>query len=165
MSIQTALRSLPSKPVLFIAPLVMAAVLCWHYYDVYRVCSHRAASMVALDRALDRAASGKTPFIFEDVFPAEWDTVRVFQGYKPDTRSFDCPLGWHFSEEERESIARQGDLTVIAFYRNKSLIDFADYRSSRARFSISDSPIERKGIAFAVTKDGSGGGYLVSQTE
>ncbi len=163
MSIQTALRSLPSKPVVFIAPAIMAMVLCWYYYDIYRICTHRAGHTMVLDRALERAAGDSSPFVLEDVFPADWDTVRIFQNYQPESKSFDCPFGWHLSDDERDTIASQGDLTVLAFYKDKLLVDFADYRSSKASFSISDAPIERRGVAFAVTKKEGDGGYQVSR--
>ncbi len=162
MSIQTALRSLPSKPVLFIAPAIIAAVLCWRYYDVYRVCTHRAGHMASLDKALDQAVGEGKPFVFENVFRSDWDAVRVFQSYRPDTKSFHCPFGWHYSEDERDSLARRGGLTVIAFYKDKALIDFADYPSAKARFSINDEPVRREGVAFAVTQADGYTGYLIS---
>ena len=162
MSIQTALRSLPSKPVLFIAPAIIVAVLGWHYSDIYRICSHRADLMTSLDNALSTARDEGSSFVFENVFPSDWDTVRVFQNYKPDTKSFHCPFGWHLSEDERDSMARRGDLTVIAFYKDKSLIDFADYPSAKAKFSISDEPVRREGVAFDVKQADGNPGYLIS---
>ncbi len=155
MSIQTALRSLPTKPGVVIAIAIIVVVGGWQGYSLRDACLLRADLMLNLTSAIETAVqkSGDQKAMrldLGDVVPFAWDEVRIVQNYRPATASLDCPFGWHWTEETRDKLAADGLLTVLAFFDQGAFVNFMDYSGALARFEVDDRKIARTQALFEV---------------
>lgn len=162
MRIQEALRSLPTKPGVVIAIMIIVLVCGWYGYSSYTVCVHRADLLRSMTSAIQASAadSGNERRLLDlsKVADFAWDEVRIVQNYRPTTNSFDCPFGWHWSEETRRDLAARGHLTVLAFFQGETFIDFMDYSGEVARFEVGEEKIARREALFNVVPPADGEG-------
>lgn len=163
MSIQTALRSLPTKPGVIIAIVIIVVVGGWQGYSLRAGCMQRADLMLNLTSAIEAAVvkggdANAVRLNLADVVPFAWDEVRIVQNYRPTTASLDCPFGWHWSEETRDKLAADGLLTVLAFFDKGAFVDFMDYSGDLANFEVGDQKIVKERALFNVIPSGTGEG-------
>lgn len=163
MSIQTALRSLPTKPGVIIAVAIIVVVGGWQGYSLRAACLQRADLVLNLTSAIEKAvAKGGDEKAMRldlgDVIPFAWDEVKIVQNYRPTTASLDCPFGWHWTEEARDKLAADGLLTVLAFFDQGAFVNFMDYSGGLARFEIDDRKIAKTQALFEVVPPGNGKG-------
>lgn len=163
MSIQTALRSLPTKPGVTIAIAIIVVVGGWQGYSLRAACIQRADLMLSLTAAIEAAVvkgDGVNAMRLDlaDAIPFAWDEVKIVQNYRPTTASLDCPFGWHWTEEARDKLAADGLLTVLAFFDKGAFVDFMDYSGDLARFEVDDRKIVRDRALFNIIPSGTGEG-------
>ena len=92
--IKDALSSLPAKPALFIAPLLVVLVLTLYYRDQYGKCVEIRQARAELNEMLQSIeASGR--FRLTDFTGFAWNRVRIVSGVKPGTISDQCPFDWN----------------------------------------------------------------------
>ena len=101
--IRDALSSLPAKPAIVIAPLIVVAVLSMYYWDMHERCAevrqHRSGLLEYL-RGLD--AGGR--FRLADFTDFAWNRVRIVARVEPATIDDECPAGWNWDRGQRESL-------------------------------------------------------------
>lgn len=162
MGLREAIQSVPAKPGIAIALILTVAVGAWHGYTTYSACAHRARLTQQLHQAI-LAASGSAAaeLRIAELFGPDWNKVRVFQGYKPQTPSLNCPFEWHWSSAERNQIAEQGNLTILGLYKDQAFLDFVDYRGDWATFDLDDKPVDRAKAVFAVSRPDNNGPFFL----
>lgn len=155
MSIQAALRSLPTKPGVIIAVVIILVVGGWQGYSLRTACLQRADLMLNLTSAIEtevvKVGDEKARHLnLADVVPFAWDEVKIVQNYRPTTASLDCPFGWHWTEQDRDKLAADGLLTVLAFFDKGAFVDFMDFSGGLASFEVDDSKIAKERALFSV---------------
>ncbi len=163
MSIQAALRSLPTKPGVIIAVVIIVVVGGWQGYSLRAACLQRADLMFNLTSAIEAAVvkggdENAMHLNLADVVPFAWDEVKIVQNYRPTTASLDCPFGWHWTEQARDKLAADGLLTVLAFFDKGAFVDFMDFSGGLASFEVDDRKIARDQALFSVIPSGTGTG-------
>lgn len=131
--IKAALSVLPARPVLYIVPLIVAAVLSFYYWEQYNKCSSIKQFRTSLTETLhSKDLSEKFRLVgFTDFI---WDKVRIAVNIKPGERNAECPFGWNWAEAERESLMASGLLTVLMFGHGESIVGYAELRSDEVEF-------------------------------
>ena len=99
--IKDALSSLPARPALFIAPLLVVLVLSLYYRDQYHRCEQIRQSRSAFNETLRSIGSGEQ-FRLADFTDFAWNRVRIAARVKPGTISEQCPFDWNWDSGERE---------------------------------------------------------------
>lgn len=162
MRIQEALRALPTKPGVTIAIIIIIAVLGWQGYSLRESCTAQAEMMARLTAEIEAASlageAARATIDLSEVTPFTWDEVRIVQNYRPTTPSLDCPFGWHWSEETRNSLAAEGLLTVLAFFRDGGFVGFMDYSGELAVFDTDGERLSRAQAKFHAQAPGQDGG-------
>jgi len=154
--IKDALSVIPSRPVLFIAPVIVVLVLLFYYRDLYIKCSdirqHRE-SLNELLPSLDRSAQ----FRLAEFTRFSWDKVRIIAKLEPDTRSIECPFGWNWSSGERESLTDAGLLSALIFAQRDLIVKYLEVRSDEVSFRGADSSLTPQTAVFSVGTNSDGG--------
>jgi hypothetical protein len=160
-SIREALGVLPTKPVLIIVPLLIAAALGIHNYTLHRDCKQQTALRTLILEEIDLAAqSTEHRFVPIDVVPVPFDQMLVTRGFQPAGRMLECPFGWGLSGEERRALAREARLTLLQFQEAGQLRGFIELDSAKVRFDVGAEPIPAE-EALNVERDGDG--YVVTR--
>ena len=162
--IRRALSSLPAKPVLWIAPLVIVLGLAFHYGDTYRICSAHAGLRADLMAAIESRAGGSGSLRLADIVTFPWDRADITVGYRPDGRTADCPFGWDWSEKERFALSERGLLTLIVFSRGGQLVDYIEVAADRADFQNLKNPYTPDTAVFDVQPTTGGGAAVLRPT-
>ncbi|WP_282606367.1 hypothetical protein [Pelagibius sp. Alg239-R121] len=171
MKIQEALRSLPTKPGVIIATIIVVLGGGWQGYSLRESCVYKAGLTSGLTTAIETsAAAGSSeapvPLNLANVTDFAWDEVQILQNYRLTTTSLDCPFGWHWSEDARSELAAKGLLTVLAFFQNGTFVDFMDHSGEIATFEVSEDKITKAQAQFRVIPSPDGKGpFLVQQLE
>lgn len=152
---------LPTRPVLFIVPLIVILVLSLYYRDLYTKCTEIRQYRDALNDFL-QSTDGSAQFRLVDFTDFSWDTVRIVTGLKAAPRSLECPLDWNWKSGERESLVSSGLLTAVIFGRQDSIVRYLELRGDEVAFRGVDSILESSRAVFKVDRQaGSGGVTLV----
>ena len=130
MFIRDALSSLPTRPVLFLAPLVVVLVLSWYYRDLYNRCSQIRADRDNLSEAM-LAASPGVRLRLDELTAFTWDQVRIITGYRPQSRGSECPFDWNWSAGERDALIAAGHLTALVFARDGAIVRYVELNGGR----------------------------------
>ncbi len=120
-------EGVPTKPVLVLAPLVIAAVLALYYYNQHKNCSHQASLReqfyIFLKNNINQTIA------LSEAMPFKWDKAYILVNYKPDRKVRDCPFEWDWTEEYRQTLIESDLLNVIFFTVNDKramYIEFSD---------------------------------------
>ena len=109
--------------------------------------------MAALHQAIERADASATGILeLSKLFGDKWDALRILQGFKPESFDINCPFGSHWSADEREALAKAGNLTLIILLRDKQFFDLVDYRGDWAQFEVGDDSIPRNKAQFVLDR-------------
>jgi hypothetical protein len=153
INLRLALGSLPSRPVLVIAPLLAALALGYHYYTVYRSCSEQTTLRQQVMAAVTAAAEAADPHIrLSRSTPFTWSRMRVFRDPAGDRRARDCPLGWGWPASKRDRLAAAGLLTVFGFYADDSLVGFVELSGEEVLFTGTEATFGESDAVFTVTR-------------
>ena len=131
------LHGMPTKPVVYLAPILMVLVLSWYYFDRYQDCSAHASVREALYRGA--ASSVGTIFKMSEVTPYTWTRVLLAPGYSLDGEP-DCPFSWDWPSGMREQLAAADRLGIIVFVNELVdkggvvLTDYVEYDTARVHF-------------------------------
>lgn len=158
INLRHALGSLPSRPVLVIAPLLVALALGYHYLTVYRGCSDQTALRQRVMAAVAAAAEAPDPRLrLGEATPFAWSQLRVFRAPEGDRRALDCPLGWGWSAGERERLAAAGLLTVLGFYADDdALVGLVEVSGEEIRFAGAKAAFGVEDAVFTVIRPQAG---------
>ena len=147
--IRNALSVLPTRPVLYIVPVIVVMVMSFYYWDIYTKCANNKQFRTSLNESLHSAAA-PVPFKLADFTDFYWDRVRVVENFKPKKRNVECPLGWNWASGERESLMATGLLTVLIFVQEGVIIQYLELRSDEVAFRGADSSITPETAVFNI---------------
>ena len=156
MLVKDALSVLPARPVLYIVPLIVVAVLSFYYWEQYNKCSNIKQFRTSLTEALhSKDLSEKFRLVgFTDFI---WDKVRIAVNIKPGERNAECPFGWNWAEAERESLMASGLLTVLMFGHGESIVGYAELRSDEVEFRDVASSLTPQTAVFTLGRNSDSG--------
>jgi hypothetical protein len=148
MSIRDAVNAVPAKPIIATAVIATVLAASWHGYNLHRICTHRADLTSSLKSWAANAVASGTPSKLSDAISPDWDNLRIVATASAPANSTNCPFEWHWSTKKRQSMARDGHLSLLGFFRANKLLEIVDFDSRWARFDVSGDPITRDQAVF-----------------
>ncbi len=147
--IKNALSVMPTRPILYIVPVIVILVMSFYYGDMYARCTANKQFRAALNELL--AAPGTSgQFRLTDVTDFGWDRVRVVTDFKPEASGGECPLEWNWPRGERDSLIASGLLTVLIFVRRGAIVNYLELRDDEVAFQGADSSLSPQAAVFAI---------------
>ena len=160
--IRDALSSLPARPALFIAPLLVVVVLSLYYRDQYVKCDEIRQSRSALNTQL-RSIGSAGLFRLAEFTGFDWNRVRIAARMQPGTISDQCPFDWNWDSGEREALLASGHLTVLVFGRQGRVVSYLELRDDDVSFRGVDGELTPESAVFEVSRPhGSDGGVTLT---
>jgi hypothetical protein len=147
--IKNALSVLPTRPVIFIVPVLVALVLSFYYWDMYSRCTSNQQFRASLNELLQARGSG-SQFRLTDITNFDWDRVRIVTDFEPENSSGECPFGWNWPDGERESLMAAGLLTLLIFVERGTIVEYLELRSDEVAFRGADSSLAPQAAVFDV---------------
>ena len=147
--IRNALSVLPTRPIVYIVPLLVVLVMSFYYWDIYTKCANNKQFRTSLNESL-HAADTSVKFKLAKFTDFFWDRVRVIENFSPERRNVECPLGWNWSSGERESLVASGLLTVLIFAQEGVIVEYHELRSDEVAFRGADSSLTPEAAVFNV---------------
>lgn len=153
--IKDMLNTVPARPVLFLAPVVICAVLGLYYFDSYQSCTEQSELRNRfMDVVQQTSEQAGAVFDMDTTTNFSWDTLRVVNAVKTEaTRGAgpNCPFDWDWSRNQREELAAQGQLNLMLFFDAEKIVKYMEldgqavnleqlkeiYDVSEARFKVS----------------------------
>ena len=154
--IRRALSVLPTRPIVYLAPLIVIAVLSFYYADLYSRCTAARDFRASLNEAL-RSNGATSTFRLADATGFDWDRVRIVTGFRPERSGNDCPFGWNWADGEREPLIASGRLTALLFVHKGALVNFLEVRADEVAFADIESSLSAEEAAFSVDSNADGG--------
>ena len=147
--IRDALSVMPSRPVVFVVPVIVVLVMSWYYWDMYSKCTDIKRFRAALNEELH---SQQTParFRLADFTGFTWDQVRIVEQFDPEIKSSECPLGWNWPSDERDSLIASGLLTIMIFLQKGMIVEYLELRSDEVAFRGAESSLSPETAVFKI---------------
>lgn len=150
--IKDALSSLPAKPALFIAPLLVVLVLTLYYRDQYDKCVEIRQTRAELN-ALLRSIDSPGQFRLADFTDFAWNRVRIVASVEPGTINEQCPFDWNWEGDERDSLIASGLLTAMVFGREGKVVRYLELRGDEVSFRDADDNLTPETAIFTLTRE------------
>lgn len=160
--IKNALSVMPTRPIMYIVPLIVILVMSFYYGDMYTKCTGNKQFRASLNELLATTdASGK--FRLMDATDFGWDRVRVVTDFKPEASGSECPFDWNWPRGERDSLIASGLLTVLIFVRRGAIVSYQELRHDEVAFHGADASLSPYAAVFSIgsNSDHSGGVKLI----
>ena len=141
--IRAALSTLPARPVLVVAPLIVVLVLAFYYRDRHAKCTEMKQFRASLAASL-AAVPSREAVRFADLTDFAWDRVRVVTGFVPRERGAECPFDWNWQGGERTALIDRGALTALIFALGDEVVAYRE---------LDGSAIEIRGVATLLTPE------------
>ena len=151
--IKDALSSLPAKPALFIAPVLVVLVLSLYYRDQYNRCAEIRQARAALNGHLQSLGS-QAHFRFADFTDFAWNKVRIVASVNPGTISETCPLDWNWASGERDELIASGLLTAVIFGQEGKVVRYLELRGDEVAFRGAEGNLTPEAAVFEVSREG-----------
>lgn len=149
--IKDALSAIPSRPVVYIAPVIVVVVLVFYYRDLYTRCTDVRQHRDALTESLS-ANDGSLPFHLAEFTRFTWDKVRIVSRLEPHARTVECPFGWNWPSGERETLAAAGLLSAMMFAQQGTIVKYLEVRNDEIAFHGAASALTPDTAVFRVGK-------------
>ena len=133
--IRDALSSLPAKPGLVFAGVLAVGVLISYYVFRYYDCTEHRQFRARLHQEIGFAHSENRAFRLAGATGFQWSQVHISPHFVPSGKVADCPLGWDWSDQERQSLVEGGNLAFLVFRVGNQVISYAELRNDWADFS------------------------------
>ena len=160
--IKDALSSVPAKPALYIAPLLVVLVLSLYYLDQYRKCVDIKQTRTALNEQL-LALGSPAQFRLSDFTDFAWNKVRIVASVTADTISDACPLDWNWDSGERDALIASGRLAAMVFGQQGQIVRYLELSGDEIEFRGVEGNLPRDEAVFEVRrKSGDGGGVTLT---
>lgn len=150
--IRDALSVIPTRPVLYIAPVIVVLVMSIYYWDIYTKCTNNKQFRTSLNGLL-HSVDGSAQFRLMDSTDFMWDRVRIMENFEPGRRKIECPFDWNWPSGERESLITSGLLTVLIFAQEGRIVEYFELRSDEVAFRGADFGLKSKNAVFSVRKN------------
>ena len=82
MFIHRALNSIPAKPALYLAPLLIVAVLGTYYLNVKSACEYDSALREQFITDVVNAGETGEHLRLDELYPANWEYAKTFQNFQ-----------------------------------------------------------------------------------
>lgn len=150
--IRDALSVLPTRPILYIVPVVIGLVMSVYYWDIYTKCTDIKRFRTSLNEVLH---SSEIPgqFRLTDFTGFAWDQVRIVANFKPEGRDTECPFDWNWPGVERDSLIASGLLTVLIFVQEGAIVKYHELRDDEVAFRGADSSLTPKAAVFNIGRN------------
>ena len=158
--IKDALRSLPARPALFIAPLIAVVVLVYYYWDLHNRCTELKQQRLALTTYL-QSLQPASSLQLADAIRFGWDKVRIVVDLGGAQRALECPFGWNWASGERDALIKSGLLTGMIFGLQDSIVSYLELRADEVEFRGVESVLLREKARFSVSRAGDDGSTVV----
>ena len=163
--IKDALSSVPSKPALVIAPLLVVLVLSLYYRDQYNKCVDIRQTRAALNQQL-LALGSPARFRLADFTDFAWTRVRIVASVTADTISDTCPLDWNWDSGERDSLIASGRLAAMMFGQQGQIVKYLELRADEVDLREAEGNLSPQAAVFSVMrKSGNAGGVTLTLTK
>ncbi len=149
--IKDALSTIPSKPALFIAPILVVLVLSLYYRDQYIQCTGIKRERATLNDYLQSLDVSK-PFRMVDFTSFGWNKVRIVAPVKPGTIADECPFDWNWASGERDSLLADGLLTSIVFGQKGQVVRYLELRGDEVEFRGAEGHLVPENAVFSVKR-------------
>ncbi len=160
--IKDALSTVPSKPALYIAPILVVLVLSLYYRDQYNQCTGIKRERAALNEFL-QSIDASQPFRLADFTPFDWNKVRIVAPVKPGTIADECPFDWNWASDERDSLLADGLLTSIVFGQKGQVVSYLELRGDQVEFRDAEGHLTPEAAVFDLRrKSGDPGGVILT---
>lgn len=160
--IKEALSTLPAKPALFIAPVLVVLVLSLYYRDQYNKCVDIRQTRAELSRHL-LSLGTSARFRLADFTDFAWNKVRIVAGVKPGTISDTCPLDWNWPDGERDALIASGKLTAMIFGQEGQVIRYLELRTDEVEFLQAEDQLTPETAVFDLRRKlGDAGGVTLT---
>ena len=156
--IKNALSVMPTRPIVYIVPVIVVLVMAFYYGDLYARCTDNQQFRTSLNELLTAtAASGQ--FRLADATDFGWDRVRVVTNFKPEASGGECPFDWNWPRGERDSLIASGLLTVLIFVHRGAIVNYLELRHDEVAFYGADSSLSPQSAIFSIgaNPDANGG--------
>ncbi len=150
--IRSVLAVLPTRPVMYIVPVLVIAVMSLYYWDLHDKCSGNKQFRTAFNQYL-HAANQPAQIRLEDFTDFGWDKVRIVVDYKPERRNIECPFGWNWNTEERESLIAKNLLSVLIFAYEGVIVGYYELRSDHVAFNVINESLTPEAAVFDLSVD------------
>jgi hypothetical protein len=150
--IKSALAVMPTRPVVYIVPIVVVVVMSIYYWNLYTDCTHDKQFRASLNELLHSMHSSEQ-FRLTDVTDFAWDKVRIIDDYKPENKIADCPFGWDWSAAERESLIASNLLSILIFGYEGIIVEHLELRSDQVVFNGADISLTPDSALFDIGKN------------
>ena len=150
--IRRALSVLPTRPIVYIVPLIVVVVMSFYYQDIYTKCVDNKRFRTSLNELLF-SKDAPAHFQLMDFTDFRWDRVRIVTNFQPEKRNTECPFGWNWPDGERESLIASGLLTVLIFAQEGMIVKYHELRSDELAFRGMDSSLTPVAAVFGIGKN------------
>lgn len=147
--IKNVLAVVPSRPVVFIAPVIALLVLSFYYWDMYSRCTSNKEFRGSLNELL-HAQGGTGLFRLTDITGFMWDRVRIVTNFKPENKTGECPFGWNWAAGDRDSLIASGLLTVLIFVHRGTMVEVLELSGDEVAFQGADSSLTPQAAVFSI---------------
>ena len=150
--IKDALSSLPAKPAVLIAPLIVILVLFLYYQDLRGRCNAVRDYRIALHQHL-LGLDGGARFRLADFTDFDWNKLRIVTRVKPGTIDDECMAGWNWEQGQRESLLAADKLSALIFGLDGKVIGYIELRRDEIAFPQIDDQLTPESAVFGVEQD------------
>ena len=147
--IKNALSVMPTRPIVYIVPVIVIVVMSFYYGDMYAKCTGNKQFRASLNEIL-AATDVSRQFRLTDATDFGWDRVRVVTDFKPEDGGSVCPFDWNWSGGERDSLIASGLLTVLIFVRRGAIVNYLELRHNEVAFRGADSSLSPQAAVFDI---------------
>jgi len=160
--IKDALSTLPAKPALFIAPVLVILVLSLYYRDQYNKCVDIRQTRAELSQHL-LSLGESARFRLADFTDFAWNKVRIVAAVKPGTISDTCPLDWNWPDGERDALIASGSLTAMIFGQEGQVVRYLELRADEVEFLEAEDQLTPETAVFDLQRKlGDAGGVTLT---
>ena len=150
--IHRALNSIPAKPVLYIAPLIVVLGMAFYYAGLKSECVGRATQRQAFLEQVTQAADSGSILKLSDITDFPWQQVKGFVQFEPQRPTGNCPFGWDWSSARRQDLIAAGLLSVLIFFNEGSVSKYIEFRGDRLLMDDFDQALTPDSAIFTVTR-------------
>ena len=147
--IKNALSVMPTRPIVYIVPVIVIVVMSFYYGDIYATCTGNRQFRASLNELL-AATDASGQFRLTDATDFGWDRVRVVTDFKPEASGSECPFDWNWPRGERDSLIASGLLTVLIFVRRGAIVNYLELRHDEVAFHGADSSLSPQAAVFSI---------------
>lgn len=148
------LDGMPTRPVVYIVPVVVILVLLFYFTDLKQRCIYQAGLRASFEQAVQNNDQSSI-FRLAEITPFTWDKVKIFSKFKPERKAKSCPFGWDWSPEERELIISSDLLTVLIFANKGKLSKYIELNSEQVTFDVFEKSLLPETALFVIKRNGS----------